>query len=75
MRSPPSDRDLFRRGSLREVGPARPAGGQMDKAQQHPERAKAIVDTEISAMVREVSPDSIKNHIARMVRFGTRHSI
>lgn len=42
---------------------------------QHAERAMAIVDTEISSMVREVSPDSIKAYIARMVSFGTRHSL
>src|SRR5690242_14147119 len=32
-------------------------------------------DPEIAAMVKEVSPDSIKNHIQRMVSFGTRHSL
>lgn len=40
-----------------------------------PERAKAIIDTEIASMVREVSSDSIKSYILRMAAFGTRHSL
>ncbi len=32
-------------------------------------------DEEIAAMVRSISADSIKNHIAKMVSFGTRHSL
>jgi hypothetical protein len=32
-------------------------------------------DSEISAMVKEISADSIKNHIQKMVSFGTRHSL
>ena len=40
-----------------------------------PEKAKAIIDTEIASMVREVSVDSIKSYILKMVSFGTRHSL
>jgi hypothetical protein len=40
-----------------------------------PEKAKAIVDTEISAMVNEVSADSIHAYVLKMVSFGTRHSL
>ncbi|MEX1241710.1 MAG: M20/M25/M40 family metallo-hydrolase [Cyclobacteriaceae bacterium] len=40
-----------------------------------PEKARAIIDTEIAAMAREISADSIKNYILKMVSFGTRHSL
>ncbi len=33
------------------------------------------LDPEITAMVNEISSDSIKSHIAKMVSFGTRHSL
>jgi hypothetical protein len=36
---------------------------------------KTLVDAEIAAMIKEISPDSIKNHIEKMVSFGTRHSL
>jgi hypothetical protein len=39
------------------------------------EKAKAIIDTQIASMVREVSSDSIKSYIQKMVAFGTRHSL
>ncbi|CAN5340822.1 M20/M25/M40 family metallo-hydrolase [soil metagenome] len=35
----------------------------------------APLDPEISAMVKEISADSIKSHILKMVSFGTRHSL
>lgn len=41
----------------------------------HPEAAKAIIDTEIASMAKEVSADSIKSYIHKMVSFGTRHSL
>ncbi len=37
--------------------------------------SSAKLDPEISKMVGEVSADSIKAHIAKMVSFGTRHSL
>lgn len=40
-----------------------------------PERALAIIDTEISAMIAEVSSDSIRSYISKLVSFGTRHSL
>ncbi len=33
------------------------------------------VDPEIAAMIKEISADSIKSHIQKMVSFGTRHSL
>jgi hypothetical protein len=39
------------------------------------EKAKAIIDTEIASMVKEISADSIKSYIEKMVGFGTRHSL
>jgi hypothetical protein len=50
------------------------------KAQQKndpvkPENIKPLIDPEIAALIKEVSADSIKNYIARMVSFGTRHSL
>lgn len=39
------------------------------------ERGKAIIDTEIAAMVRSVSADSIKSYIESLVAFETRHSL
>lgn len=36
---------------------------------------KKSMDAEISSMVKEVSPDSIKSYIQKMVSFGTRHSL
>jgi hypothetical protein len=33
------------------------------------------LDADISAMVKEISADSIRNHIQKMVSFGTRHSL
>jgi hypothetical protein len=40
-----------------------------------PQTAKAIIDTEIASMAREVSADSIKEYIRKLVQFGTRHSL
>ncbi|MEX2235429.1 MAG: M20/M25/M40 family metallo-hydrolase [Cyclobacteriaceae bacterium] len=40
-----------------------------------PEKAVAIIDTEISSMIREISADSIKTYILKMVAFKTRHSL
>lgn len=39
------------------------------------EKTTAIIDTEISAMVREISADSIENYILKMAAFKTRHSL
>lgn len=50
-------------------------------AQQRPiatpkaEKAKAIIDTGIASMVRDVSSDSIKAYVHKLVGFGTRHSL
>lgn len=40
-----------------------------------PERVTAIVDTGISALVSEISADSISRTISRLVSFETRHSL
>jgi len=40
-----------------------------------PEKGKAIIDTEIASMTREVSGDSIRNYILKLAAFGTRHSL
>ncbi|HEX8040840.1 MAG TPA: M28 family metallopeptidase [Chryseosolibacter sp.] len=40
-----------------------------------PERATAIVDTQVAAMSRQISPDSIRASIEKLVSFGTRHSL
>lgn len=40
-----------------------------------PERDKGIIDTEIASMAKEISTDSIKSYIQKMVSFGTRHSL
>lgn len=50
------------------------------QAQQNPralrvEKATAIIDTEIASMVGEVSSDSIKAYVLKLVSFGTRHSL
>ncbi|HMJ67410.1 MAG TPA: M20/M25/M40 family metallo-hydrolase [Cyclobacteriaceae bacterium] len=37
--------------------------------------AAPALDAEIAAMVKEISADSIKSHIQKMVTFGTRHSL
>src|SRR5690349_22298298 len=50
-------------------------GQQTPTSTLKPERAKAIIDTEITSMVNEVSADSIKSYILKMVAFGTRHSL
>ena len=39
------------------------------------EKAKAIIDTEIASMIGQISADSIRSYIAKMVSFGTRHSL
>ncbi|GHN01873.1 aminopeptidase [Cytophagales bacterium WSM2-2] len=36
---------------------------------------KPVIDAEITKMVKEVSPDSIRSHIEKMVSFGTRHTL
>lgn len=40
-----------------------------------PEKEKGIIDTEIASMAKEISADSIKSYIQKMVSFGTRHSL
>lgn len=40
-----------------------------------PEKITAIIDTEIASMVGEVSADSIRAYIVKMVSFKTRHSL
>lgn len=40
-----------------------------------PERATAIIDTAISALVGEISTDSIRSNVSTLVSFGTRHSL
>ena len=40
-----------------------------------PQKAKAIIDTQIASMAREVSADSIRNFVLKMVSFRTRHSL
>lgn len=40
-----------------------------------PEKPKPVIDAEIQSMVKAISADSIKNYIASMVAFGTRHSL
>ncbi len=40
-----------------------------------PEKDKGIIDTEIASMAKEISTDSIKSYIQKMVSFGTRHSL
>jgi len=35
----------------------------------------SVTDSEIAAMVKEISSDSIRSHIQKMVSFGTRHSL
>ncbi len=40
-----------------------------------PEKDKGIIDTEIASMAKEISADSIKSYIQKMVSFGTRHSL
>lgn len=49
------------------------------KAQQNnlsrAEKIKPNVDPDISAMIKEISADSIKSYIAAMVNFSTRHSL
>ncbi len=39
------------------------------------EKVTAIIDTEIAAMAREVSADSIKSYISKLASFRTRHSL
>jgi hypothetical protein len=39
------------------------------------ETIKPLVDPEIAGMIKEISADSIKSYIAKMVSFGTRHSL
>lgn len=39
------------------------------------EKSAAIVDTQIARMAKEISPDTIKSYIAKLVSFGTRHSL
>jgi hypothetical protein len=38
-------------------------------------KSQALTDPDIAAMVKEISADSIKSHIQKMVSFGTRHSL
>lgn len=40
-----------------------------------PEKARSIIDTEIASMIAQISADSIRNYISKMVSFGTRHSL
>lgn len=39
------------------------------------ENSKAIIDTEIASMIAQVSADSIRSYISKLVGFGTRHSL
>lgn len=39
------------------------------------EKATGIVDTEIASMIGQVSSDSIRKYISKLVSFGTRHSL
>jgi len=38
-------------------------------------KSKPSINSDIAAMVKEISADSIKSHIQKMVSFGTRHSL
>jgi hypothetical protein len=38
-------------------------------------KSQPALDADISAMVKQISADSIKSHIQKMVSFGTRHSL
>jgi hypothetical protein len=58
---------LFLSASL--MAQVKPAGNM--KA----EKVTAIIDTEIAAMAREVSADSIKAYISKLASFKTRHSL
>lgn len=40
-----------------------------------PEKGKAIIDTEIAGLLKDVSVDSIRNYIVTLAGFGTRHSL
>jgi hypothetical protein len=40
-----------------------------------PEAIKPVVDSEISSMVKQISADSIKSYIQKLVTFKTRHSM
>jgi Zn-dependent M28 family amino/carboxypeptidase len=48
---------------------------QSDLTSLKPERARAIIDSEIASMSAEISPDSIKKYILKLASFGTRHSL
>jgi hypothetical protein len=48
---------------------------QQKTAALKPETIKPVVDPEIAGMIKEVSADSIKSYIAKMVSFDTRHSL
>lgn len=56
---------IFLTGTLEAQKSAAPAS----------EKYVAIVDTEIARMTKEISSDSIKGYIAKLVSFGTRHSL
>ena len=58
---------LFLSASL--IAQEKPAG------KMNAEKVTAIIDTEIAAMAREVSPDSIKKYISELAAFKTRHSL
>lgn len=40
-----------------------------------PEKAPAIIDTEIASMIAEVSADSIHHYVSKLAGFETRHSL
>lgn len=40
-----------------------------------PESIKPVVDKEIASLIGQISADSIRNYIHKMVSFGTRHSL
>ncbi|MBC8111202.1 MAG: M20/M25/M40 family metallo-hydrolase [Verrucomicrobia bacterium] len=42
---------------------------------QKSEKITPLKDPEIVAMVKEISPDSLKSYVKQMVSFGTRHSL
>ncbi|MGC1241683.1 MAG: M28 family metallopeptidase [Chryseosolibacter sp.] len=48
---------------------------QENKPVLRQEKAKAIVDTEIASLAREVSADSIRKYIRTLAGFHTRHSL
>lgn len=44
-------------------------------SQLRPEKAKAIIDTEIASMLGDISSDSLRAYISKLASFETRHSL